>query len=432
MSTSYLTKERTDLNAPGYLVDSVYYTNRSTEVQLCEIDYTTGKYTQSLNSLNFGSVSNIVIPNDNLVSDVYLSVRLPDLVENQAISKGWLFDLVSSINFTFGASNVSNLRIDSKTIRHLNLVSAETKEKREEIESLAGEYFKFPAGGAGNQFPIEGVIKIPLPWCNESADRKKPMDMSLLNSPVQIQITLDTADRIYSLAGAMPVALLSGEVFTTMGQFADKSNSLKQKMMMDPTYIYEYPFIYHQSVSPKSNIVLDSTLTSPPSNIDIQEMLNSDLTAILFSVHPTALQRKVGASITSPGLSCELWNVELKYNGSIIYKVPGRASRLVAMAHDVGATGFSSVIPNAAGDAIPHPCFVYHIPLGQMKGINFHRLFENVSRYPSQTFQLSFQAAQIKDDAGNVIGGNVGTLYLTYCYNSSASIQNGTTSIMFG
>lgn len=434
MATAFLTKERSDLNAPGTAIGSVYYTNASTEVQLVEIDFTNGKYTQSLNSLNFGSVSNIIIPNDNLITDIYLHMRLPDIVANQSISRGWALDILKEINFTWGASNVSNLRLDNASIRQLCLSSCETKEKRDETLEIAGAPF-IRVGGASNIYPIEGCVKLPLPFTSGmSAFRKKPFDMSLLNSPINIQITLDTSDRIFGGTGVRPIALLSGEVFTTMGQFADKANSLKNRMMMDPSYIYEFPFIYHQSVSPKSNIQLRADL-SVTNVVDLQEMLNSDLTAILFSVTPNNVQRATGTICPSGNLTCELFNIHLLYNGQTIYKVPGRASRLLGMNYDHGASGYTSTIQKfdagAPGGSVtePHQSFIYHIPLGQMKGINFERLFENVSRYPSQTFQLSFQAIPI---AGTDPVDAVGTLSLTYCYNSSASIQNGTTSIMFG
>lgn len=422
---SFLTAERVDLDAPGYAKNDIYYNTKEIIVQDCELNTTIGRFNQSLTSLVFGSTSQVIIPNSDMVYEVYLHMKLPPVILNQTLSTGWCYDIIREISFTFGQANVSNLRLSGKSIRQLAVMSSQTREKSTElITVLGGEGHRVVSGVAP-----EGTVIIPLPWSNIDCFKKKPFDMSLLNNPVQIQITLNDGTSIYGgSAASFPTGLSSASVFMRTGTLSDKSNSIRQELMNNSGLMYEYPFYHKVSPSPKYGLTMDGVTVN---RVELLEFIESDLQTIIFSVHDTALQTKPAAALASPapGISLECFDINLEYNGQTIFSAPGNSARLIPMAWDAGASGVTDNLldQDVAYTNIPNTSYVYMIPFGSMKNINFHDKFDNTSRFSSQTLQLSFSCAPV----ATLAGPRTGQLHATYVYSASASIQAGVANIQF-
>lgn len=417
----YISSQRPDLNSPGVDVDMVYYTPQDIQVSKTEMSCYVGRYNQSISSLNFGSTSQIVIPNQDMVYECYLHVKLPPTIANQVLPRGWLFDAIREVSFTFGQSNVSNLRLSGQSVRHLCLESCETKEKRSELLVLAGESFNGDSAGINP----EGTIIIPLPWSNTSGDhKKKPIDTSLLNNPITIQITFYDSNRIYGGSATRPTSMAAGSVFLRQGEFSDRANSIKRSLMANPSMKYFYPFLHKTSPTPKYNIVMDGTTIN---SVELKDFIESDLQAIIFSVHNTGLQFGDGVNAPTPGVSAECLDVEVLYNGQTLYSSPGASARLVNMNHTTGASGYDDVALNQttpwAANALVS--YVYIIPFSSLAPINFAGYYDNSLRYSSQNMQLRFKCRQIPGAAG------IGQLEATYIYNGIASIQGGVCTIDF-
>lgn len=422
---SFLSTQRVDLDSPGYAKNDIYYDTKEIVVQDCELNTTIGRFNQSLTSLQFGSTSQIIIPNTDMVYEVYLHMTLPAVILDQTITTGWCYDIIREISFTFGQSNVSNLRLSGKSIRQLNVMSSATREKATEMVTvLGGEGHRAVTG----VIP-EGTICIPLPWSNMSGDKKKPFDMSLLNNPVQLQITLNDGTSIYGgQAASFPTALSSASVFMRTGTLSDKSNSIRQELMNNSSLMYEYPFYHKVSPSPKYGLVTDTTTVN---RVELLEFIESDLQTIIFSVHDTPQQKKTVAGLSgpSPGVSLECFDINLEYNGQTIFSCPGNSARLIPMAWDAGASGVidNYLAPDALYTNIPHTSYAYMIPFGSMKNINFYDKFDNTSRFSSQTLQLSFRCTGLT----GLTGARSGELHATYVYSAAAAIQAGVANIQF-
>ena len=165
--------------------------------------------------------------------------------------------------------------------------------------------------------------------------------------------------------------------------------------------------------------------------MELLEFIESDLQTIVFSVHDTPQQKKTvaGFSGPSPGVSLECFDITLEYNGQTVFSCPGNSARLIPMAWDSGSSGVLDHYLEPASDYkdISHTSYVYMIPFGSMKNINFHNKFDNTSRFSSQTLQLSFRCTGLT----GLVGARSGELHATYVYSAAAAIQGGVANIQF-
>lgn len=422
--SQFLSSTRTNLDAPGTQVSDTYYNTEEIIVKAAEMTTHIGRFSQSLSSLAFGSTSQINIPSQDVIHETFLHLVLAPTVVNQTLPRGWAYDLIREISWTWGASNVSNLRLSGKSIRQLAMESACTKEKRSELLVLGGESFN---GSSGTVSP-EATIIIPLPWSNtQGTDKPKGFDTSLLSNNITIQITLNDGNKIYGGSATIPTALTAASVFLRQSEFSDRSNSLKADLMRNPSLLYQVPFLHKTSPSPKYNIVMDGVTVN---TVELLEFLESDLMNIIFSVHNTGLQVASGTNAPTPGASAELLDIELLWNGQTIFKAPGASARLVNMIFDTGASGTDDVALNQttpwAANALVS--YIYTIPFGDMKNINFsgrNGYYDNTGRYTNQTMSLRFKARQITGASGT------GELHSTYVFSSVCGIQNGVATIQF-
>lgn len=423
MSSQFLSSTRTDLDSPGNVKNDVYYDTAQIVVQDCELNTHIGRYQQTLTSLNFGATSQITIPNCNIVHEIFLYLKLPPIVANQTLSSGWGYDAIRSIEYTWGQSNVSSLRLSGKSIMQLALMSCETKEKRSEVvKVIGGEPHNADTGSS----EVDACLILPFPWSNaQGVGKSKGFDTSLLNNPITLQITMNTADKIgFGGSATLPTAFTEAYVFLRESEFADRSNSIKMDLMRNPSLMYQMPFYHKTSPSPKTGIVLDGVTEN---RISLREFIESDLYNIVFSVHNTNLQTATGSNAPSPGQCCELVDIELLYNGQHVYRTPGLSGRLIGSLFDSGATGVNDALTTQVSpwNSVSHTSYVYNIPFGTMKNINFEYKYDNTGRYSSQDMELRFKARQIPNATGT------GELHLTYVFGGVGACQNGVMTLQF-
>lgn len=413
----YVSKERVLLDSAGTKKTALYYTKDDIQVADVECDFVTGRYSQSVSSLAWGSTSQFTIPNSDFLSQCILHVELPDLVANQTLPRGWLIAAIKEITYSVGSSNISQIRLSGKSLYHALMVEACTAEQRLELLSLAGEAYN-----TLNTKTVEGSVILRLPW--SSMSHKLPLDTSLLNNPIQISITFHSADRFYGGSAAAPASMVSGKLFTRQGVLTDKSNSLRRDLMNNSDLMYSYPFIHLQSPSTK---FLPSIAGEQV--VEISEFLNSDLTSIIFSLHYTAAQKNAGTTAPYPNVGLELTDIQLLYNGQTIYEVPGRSGRLINMLWDEGASWCDDVAFNPVGPYTESPVqsFVYCIPMGDMKSIVFEGKYDNVSRYSTQSFQLRFVPVPVLPTDAD----QAAELHITHTYNAIATFSQGLCNIQY-
>ena len=423
MTSQFVSSKVPVLNAPGIKRNELYYDVDSTRIQEVTVDGVTGRFSQSLSSLAFGSTSQITIPSANFLSNTYLFVELPPLLANQSLASGWLYALIKSINYQWSGANISSLQLSGESVRQIAILESSRRKAEAMVTTIGGEAI---ADGPSTK-PIYGTIVLPMPWSSSdytAEGQKKPYDTSLLSGPITISIEMHPASRIYANTGVMPTAMLRGTVFTREYVLEDRGNSIRQDLMKNPDLVYTYPFIHRQSPAVIQNITSGITNT-----VNLSQFLNSDLLGISFAVKYKKDQFGTATVPAQPNASLQLSDVELDYNGQSIYKAPGLSAQLINMLYSDTELGVISdaLIRNATpwtSDQIQS--YVYLIPFGSNKNVSFHSKYDNTSRYPSEQMSLTFTPH-------NHLPADV-TAYeciceLTYYFSAAGSVQSGVMTI---
>src|ERR1700679_2033899 len=315
----YLSTKRSLLSNPGIKMDDIYYGPFNTTVEMSEVTYNLGRLTIGLSQLNFGSQSQLIIPNNSLLSTCYLHLELPAIIANQTICRGWGYAAINNINFLFGSSNVSQIQLSGQSLFQTIMMEAETAEKRSELFRLGGEEWLVPSPAGVN---IMADIILPLPWSSSCGMHSKlPFDTTLLNNPITIQVQFNSSSSIYGGTGIAPAQFAVGTLLPRQGDLKNKDQSLQMKLLKNPELEYSYPFIHHQNFSPGQ--FTGSTPGSPPVSLTLQSIINADLLAISVGMVQTSFVGPANQSSPSPFNYDPITNIVLQFNGLTMYNSPG-------------------------------------------------------------------------------------------------------------
>ncbi len=417
----YISEKRPLLSNPGTKLNDVYYNNLNSVVDTVECTYSQGRVFQSVPSLAFGSSSQIVIPIGSFIGQTYLHLRLPNLVLNQSLERGWGLAAIQSISYLFGSSNTSQITLNKQSILQVLLAQSETADKADEWFNLAGEALYAPVGV--NQ-SVTADILLPFPWSNMSGlFPKKEFDTTLLQNPITITIQFDIASAFYGGSGTRPNAFLDASLTYRTGQLAQQEFSLRNILMQNPNEMYSYPFIYQQSYTTQS--FPGSTDPIAPVQIQIQNFLNADLVGML--IHVVALTDVSPTVNSTPNTfnSDEISNVVLNLNGQNIYYAPYKQYKLINMQSSLGASYFHNNI-TAAGSTSPFTgtpknSYIVFVDFSRIRAAQFTNYMQNVWRIANNTMSISFNTS--------VNGSVLYNCYITNLYNACAEIGNGETRI---
>jgi hypothetical protein len=369
--------------------------------------------------LNFGGQSQVVIPNQSLLNETYLHLELPPVVANQSLVRGWGYQCLASINFLFGSSNVSQLVLPKHVILQTVMSQCETAEKRSELFRLAGQEQLVATPGINQT----ADILLPLPWssmCGEHA--KLPFDTSMLNNPITIQIQFDNANSIYGGTGTLPTAFTKAQLYFRQGDLANKDQSLKYMLMKQPDLMYSYPFIHHQPFNVRFQ---GSTDSNNPAQLNLLSFINADLIHITFGCVRDSRQSPTSQSTPNQFAYDDLSNIQLKFNGLVMYDAPGKLYKVYNMKSlDGGSYWFNSLV--AAGNVNPFTSspidsYIVSIDFARIKSMCFEGRYQNVWRIGNNVITLTLNTETTEQY----------NLFATYHYNAVAEVQSGETRIYF-
>ena len=407
--------KRVHLNHPGSVVTNIYYTKNNVTMQESQVTFEIGRYSQSLNSLNFGSQSTVVIPRDALLRNCYLHFVLPPVVADQTLPRGYGYSLIDYVNYSLGSSNSSFVTINGQANLQAVMCEAGSSDKRNELLRLGGQQYVNPTTGN-----VEADVILSLPF-SQAGCCKYPIDTNLLSSNITIQIKLVEANKIYGGSGAKPTSLLSAELICAQGHMANKALSLKTFLSMYPEERYIYPFVHKQSE------VYDITATAGTQvNQNLLSFLNADLLAISFVlVKKDRVYDPTGAQPPNPLLYSDVQDIRLSLGNNDYYKAPGQSYKLFNM-QDLG--GASYMENSAIGPGIVAPftttakdSYIVQMNFSQNPSYIYHQRWYNTFRIGNNTLNLKFTPV---DESGDFL------LYTCYYYNAEASI-NGDTMLLF-
>lgn len=451
MKQKYLTNKRTLLSVPGNLKTDAYYTESDATVHLTELTANLGRYTQSLSTNQIGSTGQIIIPNQDILGECYLHLRLPATAGTSTAGvwtapQGWGWSAIKSISYLWGASNVSQITISGKSLWSIALAQCGTEEKRAKLNFLGGS--SLPAitqSATVDTNDVEDIeydcyLPLALPWSVMCHEGKIGYDTSLLNSPITIQIGFAPRDEFIQWSSALvdpiilsklPTTFEVAEVVIRQQMFSDRSQSLKFEMQNNPELVYNYPFKHYQSFQK------DFTATTGVSTqVQLNNFINADLIGmVVFVVEKSKL---VGGSTAIDATSTPYLNpldislpknVKLLFNGQVLYNSPGKLYLLQNCAGLNGGGSYYAALSKLKTSGTGLLSLEYKPIIRDMIFIDFSRKhslcfeheYENTFRIAQQTLDLELT---MNKDAPY-------TLFATYIYNGVNATQQGASNLYF-
>ncbi len=424
-SNAILSTKRAVLSSGGTRFNDLYYNVMNSSVSLLECTFEYNQI-QSLPSLQFGSTSTLNIPNDQFIDCVILHLTLPAIVANQSICRGWGYNIIQSLAWTLGSSNSTQIYLQSDSIFQYIMGQCESSEKRLELFRLAGEEILAPqVPPVGEDAPlVEAFIVLPLPF--SSVCNKLPLDTTMLQNNINIQIQFKSNPAcIYGGTGTMPTAFTTCEAIYRMGKLSDQSKSLRREMIMQPSLMYCYPFIHAQAFQPPS---FPGARFSDGSEVqlDLNTFANADLLAISFYVVKNTDKQPTALSTPNPFNCADIYNVKLTYAGQTLFNYPSKMYRLTNMlCGDQEASAIPSSIVLAGNvqpfSSFPHDGYMVWFDFSRLRSVCMMDHLFNTWRLTNQTLRLTFNTP--------LGSATQYTAYCTYFYNGCAELQNGTSAI---
>lgn len=441
----YLSNKRVHLNAPGVKFDDLYYSVLNSTVSAVECVYNTGRLTVSLTNSGFGGNAQVIVPNSSFLGNTYLHLELPNLPDpaiassqpnsgHLTLSRGWGYGAIQSISYLFGSSNVSQISLQGNSVWQQIAMQCETSEKRSEMFRLGGSEVLTPLTRldpvTGNQIVdttavLSADLLLPLPWsCANGLYNKLPFDTNLLNSPITIQIQFNQAFSIYGGSGVPPAQFGQARCIFRMGDLTNKNQSLKRILDRKPELSMMYPFIHTQSYNPTQ--FYGSNDASNPISLPLLGFTNSDLDAITIGVVRTSLLTPSGNGSPSVHMYDNIKNVQLLFNGLVMFNAPGEAWKLYNMNSDIGSSYFhNSLIKPHSGvgpfDSVPVDSYILTMDFTRVRSLMYLSQFQNTWRIANNALTLQFNT-----EGDSTVKYQ---LFATYAYNAIAQVQNGQTSI---
>jgi hypothetical protein len=209
-----------------------------------------------------------------------------------------------------------------------------TREKRSQLLDLCGGFASAPqlantAGGPTPQPYInEAFVPIPIPF--STICEKIMFDSTLLGQPITVFIDFEnSASAIYGGTDATPSAFLVAELMVRQQVLADASKSFRNVMISRPELHYTYPFIMSIGYQTNGNFA-GARPVDGLCNVQFNQFQNSDLLAIAFCVQKVTDVTPVYPNSPNPFKCDKISNIQVTYNGSMLFQLPGAAYRAIS------------------------------------------------------------------------------------------------------
>jgi len=331
----------------GQKHDVYYYNSASLFIQE-RGTLTNTKFIQALVSPNSGS-SQLIFSPDQGLSDVFLMFRLlPQSgsadYANFALSRGWGYSMIDSINVRYGGS--STYYWSGSQMLLLNCVDMQDAVSRDTLFELGGS----AALGTnpvttGNDFTDSQYaycyLNLPHNTPNGDGLKMNPLPSELLRSPVLVTVNLVNTSSVFSCVGTasgllpfQPVA----EAFFQVRQIRMINSSDLLTATQNPMNItYTYPLKYFAQTESVTNL---STVADPaqPINVSLTGFRNGQVRSILLY-----LQNKADTPVVADGSGNKVYNantwfapenIELSINGEIYYVSKWGSSLLIDLVNN--------------------------------------------------------------------------------------------------
>jgi len=402
----------------GMCSDLYYYGERNSLKQ-CFPTIVNNKFQQNFTSLSAGSSQFLFSPNEGL-TDVMIGLTLPTTApagnyNNLAVPRGWGYHMINQINWRYAGS--SQYYVTGG--QHLVQVLRECNDamSRDFMYQLGGAECKQNADFAGDALTAFCYIKLPHNSPNGNGSKPLPFPTDLLVQPVIITVILNPIQSIFStLSSAIPPSSFSSAYFQVKqvmmndsGDLLSRRENLNEKAYSYPVTFYQQEYSQQVSGSTSYQINLTGFRSGEVKNVIMWVTKNSDQTGTLINPFNLIL----------PG------NINMTYNGDIIYLTQGSSSLFFDMVSSHQWPGVSNSILSVVGASFnSSPVNSYYVTLpfaqfyDQVSGVNTLVHGKQIS---NAIVNLSFT---LPDTSAY-------TCHFQYLYNSTLLFNKGSTDYVF-
>jgi hypothetical protein len=196
-------------------------------------------------------------------------------------------------------------------------------------------------------------------------------------------------------------------------------------MMMDPTLIYNYPFVHKEQFQ----AIFDGKKESDgyrSSKVRLDGFLNSDLLSICIVIIAEKDLNPGTAVPKNPLNFARILNPELLYNGIPLFRSDYVNYQLYNMHGSAGASFFENSVVSQGSTTGPYissptDAYLLHIDFSRLRSACVPEHMFNTFRVANQTLFLNFNTPRTEPYR----------LFACYHYNGMVSVQSGVTSVYF-
>lgn len=422
-----ISNKRPNLSAPGTRTTDLYYSyvNSSVEVLESTCDWS---MKIALTSPIFGQNNQVNLPMSAFVGQVILHLRLPNVVADQTICRGWGLRMIKNIRFQFGSSASTPIYLTQQAVWHFLMAQADTEEKRSELFKLCGEEVLapiIPLVGGSTPY-LEAFIPLPVPF--STICEKLMFDTTLLGQPITIFIEFEGNPRaIYGGSATPPTSFQIAELLIRQQRLSDQSKSLRTILDANPDKMYSYPFI--MAIGYETASIFQGVRESDNGQAVVQfnQFQNSDLLGIVFCVQAVTDLSPAGNNSPNPFHLDRITNIVVTYNGQSIAQLPGESYR--AIASYMGKQGASYykgsvILPGTVQpfDSDPVDEYLVFLDFALLRAACFPDHMDNTWRIPpGNVLQVAFNTT-----LGSAVSYRC---FYTCFYNAIVTVQDGVSNI---
>jgi hypothetical protein len=251
-----------------------------------------------------------------------LNAEIQTPIEVMVVSEGWLFQAIHSVEITVSNSLISNMVVPGTSLREYMLACCCDEVERRNLLKTAGRITGSVAAGQSHK------ASIPIGWllgCGTGLKKDFPIDMSILNGPILVQINWNPSNTFafYSSTGAavpgtatpLIAAFSSLNLTASTTDLLDGAFGVRNALMANPGSTYVLPATYLNAIkypfTGQGGVSTTINLNSAPSGM---------LEALVLTIKPTSeiLVSGLTATTSIPG-SVGLSSLRLQYGGQDLF-----------------------------------------------------------------------------------------------------------------
>ncbi len=430
--------------APGVLDTNcgLYKTHYQASVHALEATRLEGQDFQDLSPKSFGQTATVTLTREDFNDGCFLSLILPTsgIPSGTYFAEGWGFRCIKTIKVTLGNTSASNQEWTGYQLYQQMLQTCNSWENKQDFTSMfGGQEIMLNSGALMSSLTVQqrqAFLPLPLPWVSMDLKNKVPMDMKGMVGIVTITIEFNplaaNSSGTGGPAGGSGAATITAtdfaqaRVISAKLKLSNPTAALSAVMDQEPVSFLAYSQPYVQPAvitgAPANTLAISAGTVI---NVQMQNFINADINAILFSV-----VRTTDFLLNGPcqPLACiEVSDIQLNHGGQPLLRYDGylyrqmysRASKtfdpVQYIQRRTDSFGSGGGVLTSGGSKSLH----YNLELGQCDYLKNVYEAPNVKKYDAQQLQLLFTVPEAVSGGITIVG--------TYVYTRTwqMSVANG-------